>query len=254
MAASLSQFTHTIDDIYALPDGQRAELIDGQIHLMAPPNTIHQKISWKLHQTIGNYIDAAGGTCDIFAAPFAVFLNEDEYNYVEPDISVICDRNKINDKGCLGAPDWIIEIVSPSTQRIDYGVKLFKYQTAIKYIGRYLRRPVIATSRIDKYDGDFVTFHYNCYENDAYVEETLPVTEFIERLIRPSDCLPLICFPPLTGFPPAKYHTLNWAHCHFASKTIDKWLNTLTTFSAVLPQISSMYFISCRYSLSLIPS
>ncbi len=130
MAASLSQFTHTIDDIYALPDGQRAELIDGQIHLMAPPNTIHQKISWKLHQTIGNYIDAAGGTCDIFAAPFAVFLNEDEYNYVEPDISVICDRNKINDKGCLGAPDWIIEIVSPSTQRIDYGVKLFKYRTA----------------------------------------------------------------------------------------------------------------------------
>ena len=53
-----------------------------------------------------------------------------------------------------------------------------------KYIGRYLGRPVIATSRIDKYDGDFVTFHYNRHEDDAYVEETLPVMEFIGRLIR----------------------------------------------------------------------
>lgn len=130
MAASPQLFSYTVDDIYALPDGQRAELIDGQIYMMAPPNTVHQKISWKLHQAIGNYIDSMGGKCDVFAAPFAVFLNEDEYNYVEPDISVICDRNKINDRGCLGAPDWMIEIVSPSTQRIDYGTKLFKYRTA----------------------------------------------------------------------------------------------------------------------------
>ena len=53
-----------------------------------------------------------------------------------------------------------------------------------KYIGRYLGRPVIATSRIDKYDGDFVTFHYNRHEDDVYVEETIPVMEFIERLVR----------------------------------------------------------------------
>lgn len=51
-------------------------------------------------------------------------------NYVEPDISVICDKGKLNDKGCNGAPDWIIEIVSPSTSRIDYGIKLFKYRSA----------------------------------------------------------------------------------------------------------------------------
>lgn len=121
---------YTIEDIYTLPDGQRAELINGQMYMMAPPNTMHQKISWKLHQTIGNYIDSAGGSCDVLAAPFAVFLNKDDYNYVEPDISVICDRNKINERGCIGAPDWIIEIVSPSTQQIDYGIKLFKYRTA----------------------------------------------------------------------------------------------------------------------------
>lgn len=121
---------YTIEDIYALPDGKRAELIDGQIYDMAPPNTAHQKISWKLHQTIGNYIDSEKGNCDVYAAPFAVFLNKDGRNYVEPDLSVICDKTKINDKGCFGAPDWIIEIVSPTTQQMDYGIKLFKYRTA----------------------------------------------------------------------------------------------------------------------------
>ena len=120
----------TINDIYALPDGQRAELIDGQIYNMAPPNTAHQKISWKLHQAIANYIGSKSGNCDVYAAPFAVFLNADDKNYVEPDLSVICDRNKIDDRGCCGAPDWIIEIVSPSTQQMDYGIKLFKYRTA----------------------------------------------------------------------------------------------------------------------------
>lgn len=121
---------YTIEDIYALPDGQRAELIDGKMYMMAPPNTAHQKISWKLHQEIGNYISAKGGNCDVYAAPFAVFLNENEQNYVEPDLSVICDRSKLSDKGCNGAPDWIMEIVSLSTQQIDYGIKLFKYRTA----------------------------------------------------------------------------------------------------------------------------
>ena len=51
-------------------------------------------------------------------------------NYVEPDISVICDKHKLDDRGCNGAPDWIIEIVSPSTEHMDYGIKLFKYRSA----------------------------------------------------------------------------------------------------------------------------
>ncbi len=121
---------YTIDDIYALPEGQRAELIDGQIYNMAPPNTRHQMLVSGLTITIGNYIRSKAGNCKIFPAPFAVFLNKDDRNYVEPDISVICDRDKLNDKGCNGAPDWIIEIVSPSTERVDYGIKLFKYRSA----------------------------------------------------------------------------------------------------------------------------
>lgn len=123
------EIIHTLEDIYALPDGQRAELIDGRMYMMSPPDTLHQKISRKLHQEIGNYVKSKGGDCDVYAAPFVVFLNEDDRNYVEPDISVICDRNKIGAEGCSGAPDWIIEIVSPSTQQMDYGIKLFKYRT-----------------------------------------------------------------------------------------------------------------------------
>lgn len=121
---------YTVKDIYALPEGQRAELIDGQIYDMAPPNMIHQRIVTKLSTVINNYIQQKHGSCEVFVAPFAVFLNKDSRNYVEPDISVICDKDKLDEYGCNGAPDWIIEIISPSTERIDYGIKLFKYRSA----------------------------------------------------------------------------------------------------------------------------
>lgn len=121
---------YTTADIYDLPDGHRAELIDGQIYYMAPPNRRHQKISSQLHGKIWNYISSKNGSCEVYSAPFAVFLNEDDRNYVEPDISVICDPEKLTDRGCTGAPDWIIEIVSPSSRRMDYFVKLFKYRSS----------------------------------------------------------------------------------------------------------------------------
>ena len=121
---------YTIDDIYNLPEGTRAELIDGQIYYMAPPSRIHQEISGTLYRKIANYIESKKGSCKVYIAPFAVFLNENDTNYVEPDISVICDKNKLTDKGCTGAPDWIIEIVSPGSRRMDYFTKLFKYRTA----------------------------------------------------------------------------------------------------------------------------
>lgn len=121
---------YTTEDIYNLPEGTRAELIDGQIYYMAPPSRKHQRILSALHIKIGNYINSNGGSCEVYPAPFAVFLNANDKNYVEPDISVICDKNKLNDKGCTGAPDWIIEIVSPSSRRMDYYTKLFKYRTA----------------------------------------------------------------------------------------------------------------------------
>ena len=64
------------------------------------------------------------------AAPFAVFLNADDADYLEPDISVIGDLSKLDENGCHGAPDWIIEIVSPSSEPRDHIKKLLKYGTA----------------------------------------------------------------------------------------------------------------------------
>ena len=120
----------TIEDIYNLPEGQRAELIDGEMYMMAAPGMLHQRISGYLYKKIADYIDAESGDCEPFMAPFAVFLNADDKIYLEPDISVICDPNKLTAEGCKGAPDWIIEIVSPGSKRMDYYIKLFKYRTA----------------------------------------------------------------------------------------------------------------------------
>lgn len=122
--------SYTIHDIYSLPEGQRAELIEGEMYMMSPPNTRHQRILMNLSGEIREHIKKQGGSYEVFPAPFAVFLYADDKNYVEPDISVICDKTKLDDRGYNGAPDWIIEIVSPSTQQMDYGIKLFKYRTA----------------------------------------------------------------------------------------------------------------------------
>ena len=122
---------YTEEDYYNLPENVRAELIDGQIYYMAAPSRIHQKIFMFLSKTIANYIDSKDGSCEVYPAPFAVKLFEDDdKTVVEPDISVICDPNKLTDRGCTGAPDWIVEIVSPSTSSHDYIRKLNLYAKA----------------------------------------------------------------------------------------------------------------------------
>ena len=130
MEALQQEILYTTEFIENLPEGQRAELIDGHIYYMAPPTFKHQYLNTKLVSKIDQYITSNKGSCIAITAPFAVYLNEDDKNYVEPDISVICDKSKINAKGCIGSPDWIIEIVSPSSIRLDYHIKLFKYRTA----------------------------------------------------------------------------------------------------------------------------
>lgn len=121
---------YTIDDIYNLPDGEHKELIDGQIYDMAPPSRRHQELIGELFANIHTYIKSHGGPCKLYMAPFAVFLNEDDKNYVEPDISIICDTDKLTKEGCNGAPDWIIEVVSPGSIRMDYMIKQFKYRSS----------------------------------------------------------------------------------------------------------------------------
>ena len=121
---------YTAKDYWNLPGGRRAELIDGQLYKKAPPSRLHQELVMELSSTVRNYIKSHHGGCKIYPAPFAVDLNADDQTYVEPDISVICDSKKLTDRGCSGAPDFIIEIVSPSSRKMDYGKKMWLYMNA----------------------------------------------------------------------------------------------------------------------------
>lgn len=130
MEAWKDEILYTTEDIEALPEGERAELIDGRIYYMASPNRAHQRMLGYLYRKIADYIDSHKGNCEVNLAPFAVYLNKDNRTYVEPDINVVCDKEKLDDKGCHGAPDWVIEIVSPGSKDMDYLRKLIKYNSA----------------------------------------------------------------------------------------------------------------------------
>ncbi len=121
---------HTVKEIEALAEGERAELIDGKLYMMAAPTLTHQDILGWLNMRIRLYIMEKKGICKVLPAPFAVYIKEDDHNYVEPDISVICDEDKLDEKGCHGAPDWVVEIVSPSSKVMDCVRKRSLYETA----------------------------------------------------------------------------------------------------------------------------
>ena len=122
---------YTEEDYYNTPENVRCELINGNlIYAQAAPSRLHQEILGELHSIIHAYIKSKGGKCKVYPAPFAVKLDKDKSNIVEPDISVICDTDKLTDRGCTGAPDWIIEIVSPYNRSHDYITKLNLYKDA----------------------------------------------------------------------------------------------------------------------------
>lgn len=126
---------YTYADALAWDESERIELIDGEPVMMSPPSRGHQKISGEIYLQIATYLK--GKTCEVYHAPFGVRLFEkdgdspcDVDTLVEPDITVICDPGKLDDAGCRGAPDLIIEILSPSTQRHDRLTKYNLYQRA----------------------------------------------------------------------------------------------------------------------------
>ncbi len=126
----LEKHLYTSKDYWNLPDNRRAELIDGKFYDMAPPSFQHQKLVSELTQLLGSYVKSHGGACEVVPAPFAVNLQADDKDWVEPDVSVICDQSKLTPRGCEGAPDFIVEIVSPSSRKMDYIIKSGKYAEA----------------------------------------------------------------------------------------------------------------------------
>ena len=135
MAVPAPKMQYTFADCLTWDEQEQIELIDGEAYMMAPPLRIHQRVSGEIARQLANYLD--GKECEVYSAPFAVRLferegdrPEDVDTMVEPDISVVCDRSKLDKYGCRGAPDMVIEILSPSTRRHDRLVKWSLYQRA----------------------------------------------------------------------------------------------------------------------------
>ena len=124
------QGEYTLEDYYALPDERRVELIDGVIYDMSAPTTIHQMIGSEIREQLSSFIKSKKGTCIPFAAPVDVQLDCDDRTMVQPDVLVVCDRDKIIKRCIYGAPDFVVEVLSPSTKRKDGIIKLSKYISA----------------------------------------------------------------------------------------------------------------------------
>lgn len=118
----------TLEQYEMLPEDTRIEVFDGIPYNTASPSQIHQTILTELLVFIRTYLRKNGDKCQIFPSPFDVILSEQPLTIVQPDLMVICDKNKLDGKRCNGAPDFIIEIVSPSNPSDDYIRKLYYYK------------------------------------------------------------------------------------------------------------------------------
>ena len=124
------EILYTADKFLEMTDlPERCELINGEIFDMSPsPNERHQDISEVVNYAMKDYVYKNKGKCRVYSAPFDVKLNE--YTIVQPDLFIVCDRDKLDGKRCNGAPDWVIEIISPSSVDRDMREKLLLYSEA----------------------------------------------------------------------------------------------------------------------------
>lgn len=128
-----TESSRTLEDYYRLPGDVRAELIDGAFYYMASPSPAHQQTLTELLFQFSSHVRSHKGDCQIFPAPLDVQLDRDEHTMVQPDFLVVCDREKIQKDRILGAPDFIAEILSPSSKKLDSNIKLLKYfQAGVK--------------------------------------------------------------------------------------------------------------------------
>lgn len=126
-AVSDEDMVYTAEDYWNLPDGQRAELIGGELYDLAAPSRTHQRLVLGIGRAASDYIEAHKLPCEADISPFAVNLRADDTTFVEPDVLVVCDKSKLSDRGCEGAPDFVVEVVSPSSAHMDYVTKNVLY-------------------------------------------------------------------------------------------------------------------------------
>ncbi len=122
------QGEYTLDDYYALPDDEPMELIDGVFYDMGAPLFVHQDLAGEIFLQLQIQLRERGGPCKAQISPVDIILGEDRKTILQPDVFILCDRSKRRKWGVKGAPDFILEILSPSTRRKDMTVKYRKYK------------------------------------------------------------------------------------------------------------------------------
>ena len=174
----------TLDQYEVLPEDKRVEVFDGVVYDMSSPSQIHQTLSMELSNIIYNYIKNKKGSCQVFSAPFDVKLSDKPLTIVQPDIMVICDKDKLDGKRCNGAPDFIIEIVSPNNPADDYIRKLYYYKNAgvrEYWIVDSRRKTVI----VNYFEGNMLDIHYS-------FDSTIKVNIYDDLFINFSDITELL--------------------------------------------------------------
>ena len=171
--------TITLEQYEALSEDQRIEVFDGIAYDMASPSRIHQSISMQLSTVINSYLLRRKGDCSIFSAPFDVKLSDHPLIIVQPDIMVVCGQDKLDEKRCNGAPDFIIEIVSPGNPSDDYIRKAYYYKNygVREY---WIVDPKRRMITVNYFEGDLLNIQYS-------FESTIKINIYDDLFVNFSD-------------------------------------------------------------------
>ena len=169
----------TYEEWLELDGSERTELVDGIIYMMSEPTRRHEAISFEMSRQIGNFL--VGKTCQGYSGNLGVKLQKGEDTVFKPDIVVICDPSKLTDKGCEGAPDFVVEILSPSNSGYDKITKFKAYRNAgvMEYWIVDPNDKSVAAYRL--IDGKYVAEVYA--DKDAAPVQTLPGCEIDLSLV-----------------------------------------------------------------------
>ncbi len=150
----------TLEQYEALPESKRVEVFDGIVYDMSSPSQIHQSILLELSTLFNSYVKSQKGDCKVFPAPFDVKLSDHPLTIVQPDIMIVCDKDKLDENRCNGAPDFIIEIVSPGNPSDDYIRKLYYYKNygVREY---WIVDPKRRMVTVNYFEGDLLNIQYS---------------------------------------------------------------------------------------------